>query len=235
MVAALRGAQAWNIVDRMDGDAILRDHRDLRAIVCELCRRFYRLGWASGTGGGISVRDGDRILVAPSGVHKELIAPEDLFVIDLEGRILEGPRDSALIPSACTPLFLCAYRLREAGAVIHSHSLNAVLAAELAGSELRIVRLEMIKGIAGHGWDDELVVPVLENVAHERDLAAALERAIRNYPRTSAVLVRRHGVYIWGRDWSQAKSHAECYDYLFEAYVRMRGLGIDPAASRGGA
>jgi methylthioribulose 1-phosphate dehydratase/enolase-phosphatase E1 len=41
--------------------------------------------------------------------------------------------------------------------------------------------------------------------------------------------VGRHGVYVWGKDWIQAKTQAECYDYLFEAAVRMRTLGIDPA------
>lgn len=43
------------------------------------------------------------------------------------------------------------------------------------------------------------------------------------------MLVRRHGVYVWGKDWIAAKTQAECYDYLFEAAVRMRGLGIDAA------
>ena len=31
------------------------------------------------------------------------------------------------------------------------------------------------------------------------------------------------------RDWIEAKTQAECYDYLFGAAVRMRELGIDPA------
>lgn len=35
------------------------------------------------------------------------------------------------------------------------------------------------------------------------------------------------GVYVWGKDWIQAKTQAECYDYLFEAAVKMRGLGLD--------
>jgi methylthioribulose-1-phosphate dehydratase len=33
--------------------------------------------------------------------------------------------------------------------------------------------------------------------------------------------VRRHGVYVWGADWREAKRHAECYDYLFEVAVAM--------------
>jgi ribulose-5-phosphate 4-epimerase/fuculose-1-phosphate aldolase len=43
------------------------------------------------------------------------------------------------------------------------------------------------------------------------------------------VLVRGHGVYIWGRDWVHTKNQAECYDYLFAAAVRLYELGIDPA------
>ena len=35
------------------------------------------------------------------------------------------------------------------------------------------------------------------------------------------------GVYVWGKDWIQAKTQAECYDYLFEAAVRMHGMGLD--------
>ena len=53
--------------------------------------------------------------------------------------------------------------------------------------------------------------------------------AIEAYPQSHAVLVRRHGVYVWGRDWVAAKTQAECYDYVFEAAVRMRQLGFDPA------
>ncbi len=32
---------------------------------------------------------------------------------------------------------------------------------------------------------------------------------------------------MWGRDWIHAKTQAECYDYLFEAAVRMSQMGID--------
>jgi methylthioribulose 1-phosphate dehydratase/enolase-phosphatase E1 len=54
-----------------------------------------------------------------------------------------------------------------------------------------------------------------------------LRQAIQEYPESNAVLVRRHGVYVWGKDWIQAKTQAECYDYLFEAALKMRAIGID--------
>jgi len=56
-----------------------------------------------------------------------------------------------------------------------------------------------------------------------------LREAIQRYPSASAVLVRRHGVYVWGRDWIHAKTQAECYDYQFEAALRMAAMGVDAA------
>ncbi len=208
--------------------------REARELVVALCRQFYDLGWVSGTGGGISLRlDGERVLVAPSGVQKERLREDDLFVVDLSGRLLQGPRDERLRPSACTPLFLEAYRRRAAGAVIHSHSLHAFEATLWADSVFRIGHVEMLKGLQGHGYHDTAEVPIVENTAHEADLAGALAEAIEAWPRTHAVLVRRHGVYVWGRSWERAKTHAECYDYLFQAASRMRALGLDPASPPG--
>jgi methylthioribulose 1-phosphate dehydratase/enolase-phosphatase E1 len=109
--------------------------------------------------------------------------------------------------------------------------MNAVMCTLAAGdaTEFVITHQEMIKGIAGHGFLDGCVVPIIENTPHECDLADSLGEAMRRYPRSNAVLVRRHGVYVWGSSWEAAKTQAECYHYLFEVAVKMRGIGIDPA------
>ncbi len=198
-------------------------------LIVQLCRHFYDQGWVSGTGGGISIRTGGRVYMAPSGVQKERIREEDLYVMDEAGAILDAPSGADSRPSACSPLFFNAFRLRDAGAVIHSHSMYAMLATLLHGDAFECTEIEMIKGISGHGYHDRLVVPIIENTAHECDLADSMAEAIKAHPRSHAVLVRRHGVYIWGKDWVQAKTHAECYHYLFEAAVRMRALGLEAA------
>lgn len=202
---------------------------DPRARIVELCKQFYRQGWVSGTGGGVSIRQGDRVYMAPSGVQKERLSPQDLFVLDAGGEVIEAPSTPGLRISACAPLFYNAFRLRDAGAVLHSHSINAMLATLISADVFQVTHLEMMKGIAGVGYHDRLIVPIIDNTAHECDLAGAMADAMRAYPETSAVLVRRHGVYVWGKDWVQAKTQAECYDYLFEAAVKMRQLGLDPA------
>lgn len=213
-------------------DAEARAEREARERVCELCRHLYALGWASGTGGGFSLRQGDRIYVAPSGVPKESIRPEEVFIADAQGNVLSAGLGKI---SACTPLFLHAYRLRGAGAVLHSHSLNACLAslvcAQPHGDDLvfRVRGLEMVKGLQGGHVDEPYDIPIIDNMPYEHELADSLEGAMLAYPRSNAILVRGHGVYIWGRDWVHTKSQAECYDYLFAASVLLREHGIDAA------
>lgn len=201
-----------------------------RTTIVELCRLFYAQGWASGTGGGVSIRQNGRIYLAPSGVQKERMTEADLFELDEAGEVLVAPENPLYRQSACKPLFFNAFRMRDAGAVLHSHSLNAVLATLVFDDAFRCTHLEMMKGLRGVGYHDELVVPIIENTAHECDLERDMADAMARFPQADAVLVRRHGVYVWGRDWSEAKTQAECYDYLFGAAVRMRELGLDPRA-----
>lgn len=207
---------------------------DAGQLICELGRAFYDLGWASGTGGGICIRVGDEVVIAPSGVQKERMRPEQMFAVSLGGEILSRPDEPRLRPSECSALFLKAIVHRGAGAVIHSHSIHAAMATLLFQTEFAISHMEMIKGIRGMAYGDRLVVPIIDNTARECDLADSLEAAILAYPETQAVLVRRHGVYVWGSDWVQAKTQAECYDYLFRAAVEMRRLGIPTCMTDGG-
>jgi methylthioribulose-1-phosphate dehydratase len=211
---------------------------DVRRLLCELCRELHGLGWATGTGGGISIRGPEGLWVAPSGVLKERIAPDDLFLFDAadleHGTILRRPADAALRPSECLPLFLHAYRLRDAGAVLHTHSLAAVLATRIFAPDggpgsFRSHGLEMQKGLRGKGCFEEVRVPILRNTAREGELSAALAEAIAAHPDVDAVLVAGHGAYVWGRTWQEAKSQAECLDYLLRAALEAHRLGLAPA------
>ena len=209
---------------------------ETRELVCEICRLFYTLGWVSGTGGSISIKSLDgsgRILMAPSGVQKERMLPGDIYLLDAEGEVVKEPvgRAPPYPPpklSECQPLFMAAFKHRGAGAVMHSHALCAVMATALVeGDEFRVTNLEMIKGLKGNGFYDDLVIPIIENTAREYQLTESLERAILAYPNAQAVLVRRHGIYVWGDTWIQAKTQAECLHYLFEAFVEGKKLGVD--------
>lgn len=84
---------------------------EAKELICELCRGLYNQGHASGTGGGISIKVGDQIVMAPSGVQKERMQPEDMFVLDKAGNVLEAPSEKPppYKPpklSECAPLFM---------------------------------------------------------------------------------------------------------------------------------
>jgi methylthioribulose-1-phosphate dehydratase len=79
-------------------------------------------------------------------------------------------------------------------------------------------------------YDEELVVPIIENTPFEKDLEESLTKAIEEYPGATAVLVRRHGIYVWGKTWQTAKTQCECYDYLFNIAIEMKKFGLDPDA-----
>lgn len=55
-------------------------------------------------------------------------------------------------------------------------------------------------------YDDMLVVPIIENTPEEKDLKERMACAMNEYPDSCAVLVRRHGVYVWGETWEKAKT-----------------------------
>jgi len=195
-----------------------------RELLCRLLQRFYDNDWISGTGGGIcALESPGRLLLAPTGVHKELVRPEDFFVVDVSsGSVLETASDRALRPSECVDIFRTVIQRRGAGAVVHSHALSAVLACDLApGNELAIARLEMLKGIPSVTNTDRHLVPVVANTAREPDLVASVEAVLADdrFAKACAIGVRDHGAYIWGADVWEAKKHPEVYHFLFEATV----------------
>ena len=226
-------------------------------LICELCRLFYDNNWVTGTGGGISIRDVEGsnpnlVYIAPSGVQKERIQPWEMFLVELpDEKLLQTPNDIPkeltksykYKPSACTPLFMSCYKMRDAGACIHTHSQNAVMITLfLEGQkEFKISHIEQIKALPKLQYNEEtkkvektgsleyydtLTIPIIENTPHEEDLTDSLQEAIRNYPGTSAVLVRRHGIYVWGETVWKAKVYNEAIDYLLELAIKMRQTGI---------
>ncbi len=59
--------------------------------------------------------------IAPSGVQKERVQSDDMFIYGEDEQLIEAPCKKHLRPSACTPLFFNAYRVG-AGAVIHTYT-----------------------------------------------------------------------------------------------------------------
>lgn len=192
------------------------------ALLCEFLRLFYDKGWVAGTGGGICAALGDGTMVmAPTGVHKERVTVDDLFLVDAHAAVVRQPKTPGLRLTECSTIFSAVVAQRKAGSVMHSHALSAVLAADLArgGDRIVIRDLEMLKGIRGCTNADRHAVPVIDNTAREPELVADIRRTMEApaFARSACVLVRNHGAYIWGEDLWEVKRHAEVYHFLFDA------------------
>ncbi|KAG1815799.1 class II aldolase/adducin N-terminal [Suillus discolor] len=230
-------------IDQEDALVTSTDPLHPANLISELCASFYRLGWVTGTGGGICIRTDDKVYIAPSGVQKERIEPSHIFVLPYPqaepsphtDRIFLRRPKLNLKESACTPLFWNAFTVRNAGSCIHTHSQNAVMATLLWEKEKMFKishQVKMIKGvrIGGNGptlsYLDTLEVPIINNTPNEEDLKDSMKEAMEQYPRAAGILVLRHGIYVWGDDWQKAKTQTECLDYLLEIGVKMKLAGL---------
>ncbi|KAI0248646.1 Methylthioribulose-1-phosphate dehydratase, partial [Lactifluus subvellereus] len=190
----------------------------------------------AGTGGGITIRVGDKVYITPSGAQKERILLSHIFVLPFPSpggdRVFLRRPSLNLKGSACTLLFWNAFYLRGAGSCIHTHSKNAVMVTLLTPGNMFRISHWMIKGVRIAGMKgalsylDTLEVPIIENTPNEEDFKDSMAEAMNRYPDSAAVLVRRHGIYVWGSDWEKAKTQTECLDYLFEIAIKMKGLGL---------
>ena len=105
---AAKTAKAAAKADPIPGPSV----DEAKTLIAELCGLFYNQGWVGGTGGGISVKAGDgTIVMAPSGVQKERMKEDDMFVLNAAGDVIHTP-DAKPPParppklSECSPLFM---------------------------------------------------------------------------------------------------------------------------------
>ena len=198
------------------------DHSTHARLLTEAGRDFYRRGWVLGTSGNFSAVASSKPLVlaiTASGADKGALLPGDFLEIDANGEVIRGEGR----PSDEARLHLAVVRLRGAGAVMHTHSVWSTLLSEAFAKDgqVCIEGFEMLKGLANvrtHEHCESL--PVIENSQDMKALARVLEEALEKYPDCHGVLLRRHGLYTWGRDLLEARRHVEILEFLLEVIGR---------------
>jgi methylthioribulose-1-phosphate dehydratase len=185
-------------------------------------QRLYALGAVPATSGNFSLRlAADELAITASGRDKSQLTEADILRIDLQGRPLTGGT-----PSAETGLHLQLYARDPAiGAVLHSHSLNAILACRQHGDAVVFSGLELLKafnGISSH--EQSLVLPVFENDQDIAALAARVDAHMQGHSTGHAYLIRGHGLYTWGADLEECLRHSEALEFLFAYDLEARRL-----------
>ena len=185
--------------------------------------RFYDRGWVLGTSGNFSVvvgRSPLRLAITPSAAHKGALRASAILQIDAAGRPARGVAGR---PSAETALHLEIVRHSDAGAVLHTHSIWSTMLSErhAAAGGFAIEGFEMLKGLDGvstHAHREW--VPIVENDQDMARMAVEVGRLLSDHPAAHGFLIRRHGLYTWGRTLAEAERHVEIFEFLFETIGR---------------
>ena len=128
-------------------------------------------------------------------------------------------------PSAETGLHLAIVRTRGVGAVLHTHSLWSTILSDAHAAEgaLAIEGFEMLKGLEGvNTHEHREILPIFENSQDIAALAASVAARLNSDRSVHGFLLRRHGLYTWGRDVAEAKRQVEILEFLLEAIGRSR-------------
>jgi methylthioribulose-1-phosphate dehydratase len=185
--------------------------------------RYASMGWMRGTSGNLSVvlgRDPLRLAVTASGVDKGELAAADTVLVDDRGTaVSEG------VPSAEAALHARIAAVSGAGAVVHVHALAPVLAAERWPCGVPLADLEMLKGFGRAANGDLVIVPVVANSQDMWALGDAFEHEFR--ADTPALIVARHGIYVWGADLPKARPRLECLEWLLRFALETGIEGAD--------
>ena len=104
---------------------------ELRAELVKACRVLYACGAAGdGLGGHVSARLGERILIKPRPVSWWKLAPEDLIVLDFDGKRVDRPGEASSVKE--WPIHARIYAARpDVGCVFHAHPAASTLMAAL--------------------------------------------------------------------------------------------------------
>jgi len=190
--------------------AIEQKHRDE---IVRYGKCLYDRGFIAATDGNVSVRlDSNRLLITPTCLCKGQLQADDLVIIDLDGRKLEGERNV----SSEVAMHLLIYRMRpDVHGIVHAHPPTATGFA-----------------VAGIALDEPLISEVVLTIGsvplakYACPGTSELPESLRPFvPAHNAILMANHGVVAYGDDLDQAFMNMETVEHFAKIALVARTLG----------
>ena len=199
---------------------------ELKQIVCKANLELPKYGLVTFTWGNVSGIDREKglVVIKPSGVEYDNMKPEDMVVVDLDGKVVEGKYK----PSSDTPTHLALYKaFPNIGGVVHTHSRWATSWAQAGRGipaygtthgdyfygEIPCTRKMTIEEIRGE-YEKETGNVIIETFEG---------KSADDIP---AVLVHSHGPFTWGTDPHNAVHNAVVLEEL--AFMAFHTEAIQP-------
>ncbi|MFE4542392.1 3-oxo-tetronate 4-phosphate decarboxylase [Arthrobacter sp. NPDC056727] len=191
---------------------------DAREQIVATARSLFNRSLTHGSTGNISIRTEQGVLVTPTGSSLGTVLPEEISLIDLQGKHLDGPK-----PSKEAFLHAAVLRARpHAQAVVHTHSTHAAAVSCLDGlntddvlpplTAYYAMRIGKLPLLPYHAPGDDAL----------RDIA---EDAARRNP---ALLLSNHGPVVAGTSLSAAADAVEELEETAKLFLLLRGMPVRP-------
>jgi L-ribulose-5-phosphate 4-epimerase len=181
-----------------------------RKRVVEVGLEALRRGIVHGTAGNFSERDRESGLIAisPSGIPYPRTTVEDVVVVDLDGRVVEGTRR----PSSETPMHTMVMRAFDhVDAIVHTHSHYATVVSTIR-PYLPPVLTETCVVVGAR-------VPVTRyGLTAMEDIGQSVVEVMT--PDSRAVIMRNHGLITFGKSFEEALLYSMLVEEAAEVYVQ---------------
>lgn len=205
---------AQDVPEAWGRSALPEEARAWEALVAT-ARRTVSEGLVVGTSGNVSVRVGDTVLVTPSGVPYDRLAPDDVTGVDLAGRQVLG----TLVPTSELPMHLAVYRTTDAVAVVHTHAVHATAVSTL------VPELPTIHYMAAALGGPVRVAPYATYGTDE--LAENMLRALAD---RTGCLLQNHGTIAYGATLDQAYDRTAQLEWMCRLWLTASSVpGLTPA------
>lgn len=190
----------------------------VRSELERIAHSIHRRGLTHGRTGNLAVRDGERILVTPTGVGLDEVEASELSVLDGSGHHLDGPK-----PTKEAFLHVAVMRARpQTHAIVHTHSVHAAALSCLA--DLNPAEpLPPLTAYYGMRVGQLQVLPYF--APGDPAATPAVERAAAN---GHALLLRNHGPVVAGASLGEALDALEELEHTTQIYLLTAGMRTAP-------
>lgn len=191
----------------------MKTEQQHREEIVRFGKLLHQTGLVAATDGNLSVRLNDgNILCTPTSMSKGLLNPDDLVIVDADGRKLNGSRG---VSSEIAMHILIYQRRRDVGAVVHAHPPTATGFAAAGLALDRALCAELIVTLGS--------VPLANyETPGTPELAAALAPLVSDH---DAILMANHGVVTYGVDLLNAYMNMETVEHFAKIALVTHLLG----------
>ncbi len=203
---------------------------ELKQQVCEANLLLPKYDLVTFTWGNVSAidRPSGLVVIKPSGVPYDGMSAEDMVVVDLDGKVVEGKWK----PSSDTATHLVLYRaFPQCGGIVHTHSRWAT---SFAQAGVGIAPLGTTQGDYFYGEIPCTRLMTPEEIAgeYEKETGNVIVETFQKMDPAAipAVLVHSHGPFTWGKDAAEAVHNAVVLEEI--AFMNFHAFQLNPAQTR---